>query len=291
MKHSLTLTIALLALSQFASAQSTPSLTDSIAGKNIPLTYRLKDLDETWRRVSVSGAESANAASIYRAMYGGSGSGSAYFTKGQTITVSGETYLIAYSLRAKSMDMAKIQALMMRGGQPSEPDKPTVDAALSLSLLNLRTAGSLMDIRPFNLDYEITGTDSSTGTEEERKTKEAADASAKNLRSIGAAVTAYVSERKVIPLLTDARTAQQELVLYTNDKEVFITPKTKKPYRANSALSGRKMSDYEKPERVVVFYEEAVGEDGTRGVLFLDGHVDRVVEQQWKRLKETSQIP
>lgn len=285
-----TLALILLTVGCCANAQTATTLQDALAGKTIPNSYRLKDLDETWRRVTVSGAEANNPANIYyRNVYGGASS-TPYFTKGQTLTLSAETYLVAYTYRSKPVDLAKIQALMMRGGQPGEPERPTVDAALSLSLLNLRTAGSLMDIRPFNLDLEITGTDTGAGTEEERKAKETADASAKNLRAIGLAVTSYISERKVIPLLSDTKTAQQELILYANEKDVFIQPKTKKPYMPNASLSGHKMSDYDKPERTVVFYEGQAAEDGTRGVLFLDGHTDRLVEQQWKRVKETSNI-
>lgn len=50
-------------------------------------------------------------------------------------------------------------------------------------------------------------------------------------------------------------------------------------------------AEFEKPDRVVLFYEAAAAGDGTRGVLFLDGHVDRLIEQQWKKLKDTAKLP
>ena len=268
----------------------TMTIQEALSGKTLPLTMKLKDLDETWRRVSVGGAaDASNPTAIYRAMMLGQTSGNAFYTKGQTIALGTETYLVGYTVQSKSVDMAKMQT-MMRSGQPAEPEKPTAQTALALALMNMRAINSLTDIKLFNLDAELTGTDAA-GSEDDKHAKESNEASAKNLAKLAAAVNTYVSERKVLPLLNDVRTAEQELILYAGNKEVFLQPETKKPYRPNPAVAGRKMAEFEKPDRVVLFYEAAAAGDGTRGVLFLDGHVDRLIEQQWKKLKDTAKLP
>ncbi len=267
------------------------TLPEALSGKTIPLTMKLKDLDETWRHLSAgSGAEAVNPlAVIYGARMGGSMGASVYYSRGQTVTLGSETYLVAYAAQNKPLDAAKLNAVM-RSGQPPDIEKPTAQTTLALALLNLRTSGSLTDIRPFNLEFEVTGNEAATATEDEKRVQELNDASAKNLRKLGVAVNTYVSERKVLPLLTDVRTAEQELILYAGHKDTFIQPQTKKPYQPNPALSGRKPAEFDKADKVVLFYEDQPAADGARNVLFLDGHVDRLIEQQWKRLKEAAQL-
>ncbi|MCX6997654.1 MAG: hypothetical protein NTV49_11350 [Kiritimatiellaeota bacterium] len=274
-----------------AAAAQTMTLQEALSGKTMPLTIKLSSLDDTWRRVSPSsGSDTANPlALIYGARAGSMGSSVSY-TKGQTITIGNESYLVAYAAQNKALDAAKLNALM-RSGQPPEPEKPTAQTMLSLSLLNLRTAGSFTDIRPFNLDFELTGNEAAAATEDEKRVQEHSDASAKNLRKLGVAVNTYISERKALPLLTNIRSAEQELILYAGSKDVFLQPQSKKPYRPNPALAGRKPAEFEKTDKVVLFYEETPAADGTRNVLFLDGHVDRLIEQQWQRLKEAAQLP
>jgi hypothetical protein len=268
----------------------TMTIQEALSGKTLPLALKLKDLDETWRRVDVGGAaDAASPTAIYRAMLSGQTSGGAFFTKGQTITIGTELYLVGYTIQSKPADMAKLQ-MMMRSGQPPEAEKPTAQTPLALSLTNMRSINSLSEIKAFNLEAELTGADTA-GSDDDKHAKESNEASAKNLGKLSAAVTTYVNERKVLPLLNDVRTAEQELILYAGNKEVFLQPSTKKPYRPNPAVAGRKPAEFDKPDKVVLFYEAAPAGDGTRGVLFLDGHIDRLIEQQWKKLKDTAKLP
>jgi len=283
--------LLLLALLAGPAAAQPLTLAEALSGKTLPLTLKLKDLDETWRRLSVGegGAALNPLAAIYGARAGALMSAGVYYTRGQTVAIGGENYLVAYTAQTKPLDVSKLSALL-RSGQPAEPDRPTVQTTLALALLNLRTVGSLTDIRPFNLDYELTGNEAAAATAEEKRLQELSDASAKNLRKLAAAVNTYAGERKVLPLLTDARTAEQELVLYAGAPDVFVQPQTKQPYQPNPALSGRKPADFQNADQVVLFYENAPAADGARCVLFLDGHVDRLIEQQWKRLKEAAHL-
>lgn len=286
----LTMAVALAGGTAAATAAET-TFAEAFSGKPFPLTLRLQDLDESWRRVTLSaGVEGFSAASVYRALLTGSLGPGVYYTKGQTITLAGENYLVAY--RAQSKQGADVQAMAMAmrggGGAMPEPEKPTPQTTLCLALLNLRTTGSFNDIRAFNLDAELTGGEAGPATEEDRRAKEVGEASLKNLRKLGTAVLTYERERRVLPLLTDAKTAQEELILYVAQRDVFAQPDTKKPYAVNASLSGRKLADVANPERMPVFFEPAAGSDGARAVLFLDGHAERVTEQQWKRIRQDS---
>jgi hypothetical protein len=112
------------------------SLNEILAGKTVPNSIKLKDLTPEWRGLSTSGQfELGNTfQSIFASFYGGAFNAS-YYTKGQTISLAGETYMVAYSLQ-------------------EQPEKIGADTNLGLSLLNLKTIGSLTNIRSFNVSTE-----------------------------------------------------------------------------------------------------------------------------------------
>ena len=286
--------VAALTVTRATDNQNT-NFQELLSGKIVPLTLKFKDLNEDWRRFAASGTvDAGGAAAVYLSMLGrGGGSSSAsFYTKGQTITIGSETYLIAYRALMKAVDIPALQLAMSRGGgQPPEPERPTTQTTLALALLNLRTTGNFTDVRPFNLELEMTGSETAVATDEEKRTQETSKASMTNLRKLGTALITYERERKVLPTLTDAKTAQAELELYVANKNVFVHPESKEPYQSNPALSGKRLSDIAKPEKTVVFYEASAATDGTRGVLYLDGHVERVAEAIWSRLKQASQAP
>jgi hypothetical protein len=98
---------------------------------NIPTTVRLRDLNSSWRAMGTNGPlELGNLQMIVNSSAGGSFAAT-YYTKGQTVTIGSETYIVAYSLFTLV-------------------DKVTPDLPLSLSLLNVKTVGSLSNIRPFD---------------------------------------------------------------------------------------------------------------------------------------------
>jgi hypothetical protein len=112
------------------------SLNEILAGKTVPNTIELKELTPEWKALSTSGQfELGNTFQTIFASFMGGSFNPSYYTKGQTISLAGETYLIAYSLQG-------------------QPEKIGSNTALILSLLNLKTIGSLTNIRTFNLQTE-----------------------------------------------------------------------------------------------------------------------------------------
>jgi hypothetical protein len=137
-KTSIRLAIASAIIATIASfpASAQTSLEQILNGQTIPYTMKIKDLSSQWRGLSTSGQfEMGNTfQSIFSSFFGGA-LNATYYTKGQTVTIAGETYIVAYSLQGS-------------------PEKFSNDLPLSLSLLNLRTIGSLNNIRAFNLKTE-----------------------------------------------------------------------------------------------------------------------------------------
>jgi hypothetical protein len=104
-------------------------------GRNIPTSIRLRELSGEWRALGTNGPlELGNFQMLVNSSAGGSFAAT-YYTKGQTITVGTETYIVAYSLFTLV-------------------DKVTPEIPLSLSLLNIKTVGSFSNIRPFDVGKE-----------------------------------------------------------------------------------------------------------------------------------------
>lgn len=108
-----------------------------ISGSKFPLTLKLMELNSGWRGLSISGQfETGGGMQSFNPLFVTTGS-NIYYTKGQTITVGSETYMIAYRLDSAARQL-----------------KLTPETTLTLSLLNLRTIGSLNNIRQFNFEQE-----------------------------------------------------------------------------------------------------------------------------------------
>jgi prepilin-type processing-associated H-X9-DG protein len=116
--------------------------------------------------------------------------------------------------------------------------------------------------------------------------------SVRNLRHLGIAFAIYVQDYDDrLPPMTNPAVVKRALFPYAKSEFVFVHPTTREPYQPIPALSHRKLASIEQPEKVVAFYEAHPLTDGTRGVLFVDGHATRVPEATWPELKQASGIP
>ncbi len=116
-------------------ASSTPrlaaDLTDVLRGKDFPSAIKLRELTPDWRALSTNGQFEFGNLQTFVGTFGGGSFATSYYTKGQTVTIGSETYIVAYSLL-------------------SLVDKVTPETSLNLSLLNLKTIGSMSNIRAFD---------------------------------------------------------------------------------------------------------------------------------------------
>ena len=194
---------------------------------------------------------------------------------------------------------------------------------LQLCLLNARNLGDLTDIRAFDSKSDLIKVLSSAERENmakraaEQVTAERAQLDPQqanqrvvsDLKQIGFAMSQYIQDydEKAPPMrssqsMADIRkyanrgwdnpklaTAQQVLGPYVKSYEVFAHPTTREIYRPNLNVSGRSLADlYVSASRVITFYEASPAPDGTRAVLYLDGHAKRERETDWAAIRATS---
>ena len=106
------------------------SFADILRGNSIPTSIKLKDLTPEWRAMSTNGQFEIGNFQTFIGLFGGGAFANNYYTKGQTVNIGSETYIVAYSLL-------------------SLVEKVSPDMPLNLSLLNLKTIGSMSNIRAF----------------------------------------------------------------------------------------------------------------------------------------------
>ena len=135
------------------------SLNDVFSGSsNVPLSLKLGDLNGDWRRMTITG--SVDLGSITQAvtsLLASAGVG-VYYTRGQSLTLGSTTYLVTYRTQPKAFDLTSLMQMGQNAalsGKPPAPEKLTADTPLALTLLNLQSAGSLTDVRAFDLTTEL----------------------------------------------------------------------------------------------------------------------------------------
>ena len=190
---------------------------------------------------------------------------------------------------------------------------------LRLCLFNVRTVGDLGDIRAFDAKADVvkivTAADKAQAADQAIAQRAKLTGNAINnrvdtdLKQIGLALTQYTQDydEKLPPMrssqsMADIRkydgkdwdsppraTVQQVLTPYMKSNEIFAHPTTREIYRPNINISGRSLAKLEtSPEQVIAFYEAAPAPDGTRAVLYLDGHVRREPETNWANVQAIS---
>ncbi len=176
--------------------------TDFLAGRSAPHTLQLKDLTADWRRLVIDGVpgtqekglgdilgplmqagmasgkgkgpgDAAGAAAgmmIMSSLFGGGGgqSGPVYYTKGQLLSMAGETFIVAYKVKKQQPNLMALAAQAGADGDAA-PDASALggklagDSILVLSLVNFKSVSGISDVRPFDLKREIEESASSGG--------------------------------------------------------------------------------------------------------------------------------
>ena len=107
-----------------------PNLANILGGNSVPMSIKLKDLTPEWRAMSTNGQFEIGNFQAFINVFGGGVLATNYYTKGQTVSIGSETYIVAYSLLFLA-------------------EKVSPEMQLNLSLLNLKTIGSMSNIRAF----------------------------------------------------------------------------------------------------------------------------------------------
>ena len=286
MKKLVVLVVLAAMLAAFMQSAKCEEIKEVLKGKVAPLTLQLKDLNGDWWRLNASSQSAENALmSFYASLAGGAAGGGGNYTKGETLKLGGETFLITYQVEAKPVNFRDIARL----SEPPKPEKLTPESKLTLALLNMRLTSSLSGIKPFNLEQEIKSSENA-GVEVEEQ--EATAQSLSCLKNLALAVLMCVDDYDgVIPDIKTPETAKEQLKPYVGDEKILTNPVTKMPYQFNAILAGKKIAHISDPASMAVIYEDSPAPDGTRGVAFLDGHAKRINESDWPAIKKASKIP
>ena len=137
-----------------------PGISDILSGTpSMPLSMKLGDLDGNWRRMTITGSlDLGTVTQVITSLLGSAGVG-IYYTRGQSVTLGNTTYLVTYRTQPKVFDITSLIQMGQNAaatGKPPVAEKLTADTPLALTLLNLQSAGSLTDVRPFDLNTELT---------------------------------------------------------------------------------------------------------------------------------------
>ena len=258
---------------QIASTQAT--LKKILSDTDVPLSLKMKAMDENWRRFIVNAPGGNSEMQVWGAMVGIEFG--MHFTKGQTVTMGDDTYLIAYRL---PVNIDKRFINWHGHGEAPRPRKPDTETVLNLSLLNLSTMKGLTDVRPFDAKTDMENTSQSNA------------ASVRTLTLLGNGMMRFIRARGQFPTLNNPITwdAKRSFYPYVGDERLFMHPSTQQMYRWNQTLNGKKAVHFKTQQSMAVFYEAENSGDGTRGVLFMDGHVERLQPAHWARVKQASKI-
>ncbi len=279
-----------------------------ISGKQAPLTRQLKDLDNSWRQIAISGQyEMADLMKSWTNLFGANLYNNIYYTQGKTVKVNNETYVVAYRL-ASSGEALNINSLLenlmgsvsgLAGGDCdaiASAEKISPETSISLSLLNVKTIGSLNNVRPFDLEADLAMLEKA-----EQQSKEACEQanlatvnsqSESNLQNLGNALQSYAEQNEnKLPDMSSLETVQLALQGYVYDDSVYYHPETSEPYLVNSFLSSKNLSDLENWLEIVAFYEASPAADGTVGVVYADGYYERILPEDWSEVKAASKLP
>ena len=262
-----------------ARAQSPTPFAELLSGKKYPQTLKFKDIPaEGWVRFSLVGEDSISIQVMLALQSIGNILGY-YLTKGETISSEGVTYLIAYRGNISGLSKA-VQGVGFAGDKTSDELGVTPEMSLELALINLQKATAITQIQPFDPKTVLP------------KPKPVTDTSQDRLKQIGLAVMMYSQDYdEVLPPMKDVKKFQDVVMPYIKNLATFINPATSKPYVPNAILSEHKLATIPEPASFVLIYEDSPAADGTRGVVFVDGHTKRVSEAEWQRLKRASKIP
>ena len=293
----------------------TANLFDALDLRGIAQNLRGKDLTAAWRMMRAG--TSPEQMQLWQMMTHNQTPpdfDALFYTRGDVIQVGGESYLVVY--RAESeRDPQKIQRrqtrAQMRTSRGEAPDTRIEEStSLVLSLLNLKVAGNLSEIRAFDPARDLL-TDAAKLKNKVRDTRED---SQMNLKQMALALKQYVQDydEKLPPMraaqsaaqvrafgtgsgnwnnITAQTPVQLRLLPYARNVQIFLHPGTGRPYLPNWRISRMNESQIENPAQTILFYEDAPDSENKRNVAFEDGHVEAVDEVKWKRIAKAGKLP
>ena len=282
------LLIGALAAAAKAQTGEPANLYEALKDQHISTQMKAQDLTADWHVITAGTTNLLLALTDSRdmpnQMY--------YYTNGKIFPFGKQRYLVVYHTRDKS-DFRK------RSQSEDDQDKGFLlkNAVLELSLLPLNDTQSIHEVKQFDPQIDFLAPD-----------VVAQDDSVSNLKQIGLALLMYTQDydEKIPPMvaarnaddiqnvssnITEHTTVQSRLLPYVKNAKVFLQPQTHRPYLPNYKISRLGLDRIKTPPyQTFAFYEDAPDSEGKRAVLYLDGHVARIDEEEFQRQRKAQGI-
>ena len=266
------------------------SMKQVLSGKTFPLMYQLKDLNTEWHAFNMSDG-GANSLSLLYSIYGaGLGAGNSYFTRGEEVSIGSETFVIAYHPKQKLLNLALMSA---PAPSPELTDslKMKEDSVLMLSLVNLRSASVISELRGFDMKEILAQNDATKETPTETSDKLKGISSDSNLRQVALAIAMYAQDYdSTLPPMKTYAKFKEAVMPYVKNEAFFQNPISKEDFVLNDILSSHKLAHIINPTEFAAIYEANPAPDGTRVVGYVDGHIKRVDAAEWQLVKRRSKM-
>lgn len=306
-------------------AQDVRSLADVIGGTGLKLAIKPGELPDTYKPVRFKAAGASGGGGImdmFSAMMspvamilGGDqdtqgatllGVADLSWTQGDIVRIQGKDFIVTYkwNLDLNSMAMQS---------KSEDPEKAKSEALKNIELtLTLQSVDSLATIMPVS---NFTKADLIRIIETPIKKKEdpglatpalpeageasepaevfsAGNPQLDNLKSLGTGMMMYVADYDdVFPYAQSTKGAQHASMPYYQSEECWrsLNPNGGQ-ILYNVAIGGVSASSLQNPSTVVLFYETKNWPDGKRGVVFADGHVSLLTDDEWKKVEPSLKI-
>lgn len=152
--------ICTLLVMTLPSSAQTSDFVKLLQGKTHPPTILLKDLNSDWKRFSMEPAGASQGMGGWLQMIysmvgmGSSAAGNRCYTKGDTVEIADQVFLVTYKLPAKPFDISLFtnQDAMKNA---MKPVALTPDTKLLISLINFKSSNGFFNLRAFDLQQEL----------------------------------------------------------------------------------------------------------------------------------------
>lgn len=300
----------LILMASMLSRSQTAPIAD-LALDQFPAVLQLADLTEDYKAVrlavgnaTLGGPGDLAGSSLF---YLGGANGSipdlfslvgTYWTKGQTVSVAGKEFLVAYKLEVGLLFRAKPETIgaslklhLLRANQLSaiSPAPDVTKSRLEKALAEDKTPLNDPGLVPF----PSVGTDTPVLAAillpvfTQAKVAAQKTASLSNIKQAALAVLMYCGDNDDhMPYVHSTGAVVKLTHPYLKDVSIWWTSDGRR-FLFNMAVSGVNASAIERPSETVLVYAEKPRSDGTREVAFVDGHAKIVKPEEWARYEST----
>lgn len=296
---------SLLVLPSVMAVAQDLSLDQALSGGKYPATLKPADLPDDYKAVKLGTTANLGGVEMMNSMLplmlmGTPSVGSRAsllkvidlsWTKGETTTIDGKSFLVTYKLDYGYADLISSSAALLgaTGQSDTSVNQPT-KADLKLVLVRSDVIGTISPAPEINKAALLEALGSRPKTIFDQAQSSAKETSSlSNLKQIALASIMYANDYDdLLPYVQSTKSMQWVTTPYLKNNSVWTNPNPAGgQYLLNMSLAGVNLSGIDKPAETILFYESTPWEDGRRGVAYADGHAKRLTADEWTRAQAT----